>query len=166
MRHPAIIFIFLALTSCTPPTGNRDANVKAAVAEFYQSFDEGFTKPADYAAEDWYHINPYGAVDKGRDATMKTVRKVHQTFLKGTTDKIKDIDIRFATDDVAVATVTSEASPFTSPDGINHGVEGHLRTFVVVNRGGRWLIMQDHNTTILPLPASTAGAPPGGAKTK
>ena len=132
---------------------NRDAQVRAAVNAFYQSFDEGFTRPADYATEDWYHINPYGGVDKGRDATMQTVRAVHQTFLKGTTDKVKDIDIRFASDDVAVATVTSETSPFTSPDGVNHGVEGHLRTFIVVQRGDRWRIMQDHNTTIVPLPA-------------
>ena len=87
---------------------------------------------------------------------MKEVREVHQTFLKGTKDKIKDIDIRFASNDVAVATVTSKASPFTSPDGVNHGVEGHVRTFVVVKRQDRWLIMQDHNTTIVPIPAGEA----------
>ena len=84
---------------------------------------------------------------------VKNVRGLHQTFLKGTTDTIENMDIRFATEDVAVATVTSVASPFTSPDGVKHGVEPHIRTFVVVNRGGRWLIMQDHNTTVIALPA-------------
>jgi hypothetical protein len=48
-----------------------------------------------------------------------------------------------------VGTVTSVMSPFTSPDGVKHGIERHIRTFVVVNRGGRWLIMQDHNTTVV-----------------
>ena len=59
------------------------------------------------------------------------------------------MDIRFAAEDVAVGTVTSVMSPFTSPDGVKHGIERHIRTFVVVNRGGRWLIMQDHNTTVV-----------------
>src|SRR5215831_11971653 len=118
---------------------DREAQARAVVAEFYQSFDEGFYKPADYATEDWYHINPYGGIAKGRDTMIKGLREVHQTFLKGTTDKIKNIDIRFASNDVAVATVTSEMSPYTSPDGVNHGVEGHVRTFVVVKRQDRWL---------------------------
>jgi hypothetical protein len=51
----------VALASCSQSPGDREA-------------DEGFTKPADYAiTQDWNHINPYGAADKGRDATMKTV---------------------------------------------------------------------------------------------
>jgi len=40
-------------------------------------------------------------------------------------------------------------SPFTSPDGVEHGLERHIRTFVVVKRGDRWRIMQDQNTTIV-----------------
>jgi uncharacterized protein (TIGR02246 family) len=139
--------IFL-LTSCSSSPNDREAKVRAVVAEFYRNFDEGFTDPADYATEDWYHINPNGGIDKGRDSTMKTVREVHHTFLKGTKDRVRNIDVRFASNDVAVATVTSEMSPFTSPDGVNHRVEGHVRTFVVVKRQDRWLIMQDHNTTI------------------
>lgn len=152
IKRSALAVACLALASCSSPSGGREAQVRAAVAEFYSSFDEGFSKPADYATEDWYHINPYGAVDRGRDATLKTVRGVHRSFLRGTKDTIKDIDVRFATGDVAVATVASEMTPFTSPDGVRHDVEGHLRTFVVVKRGNRWLIMQDHNTTIMPAP--------------
>jgi uncharacterized protein (TIGR02246 family) len=116
------------------------------------AFDDGFVAPADYATEDWNHINPYGGHDRGREATLKTVRGVHQTFLKGTTDTIENMDIRFAAEDVAVGTVTSVMSPFTSPDRVKHGVERHIRTFVIVKRGGRWLIMQDHNTTVVELP--------------
>jgi uncharacterized protein (TIGR02246 family) len=138
----------LMLTSCNSAPSDREAKVRAVVAEFYRNFDEGFGDPADYATEDWYHISPYGGIDKGRDSTMKDVREVHQTFLKGTKDKITNINIRLASNEVAVATVTSEMSPFTSPDGVKHGVEGHVRTFVVVKRQGRWLIMQDQNTTI------------------
>ena len=95
---------------------------------------------------------PFGGRDRGREATLKTVRAVHQTFLKGVTETIEDIDVRFASEDVAVATVTSTSSPFTSPDGVKRGVARGIRTFVVVKRGGRWLIMQDQNTAIIESP--------------
>jgi uncharacterized protein (TIGR02246 family) len=152
MKTIVLAAVCVSLTACSAVRDNREVAVRAAILEFYQSFDQGFTKPADYATEDWNHISPYGGRDHGREATLKTVREVHGTFLKGTTDKVEDIDIRFATADVAVATVTSVMSPFTSPDGVKHGSERHIRTFVVVKRGEAWLIMQDHNTTIVDLP--------------
>jgi hypothetical protein len=89
---------------------------------------------------------------EGAIGAAKTVRAVHQSFLKGTTDTIENMDIRFAAGDVAIGTVTSFMSPFTSPDGVKHGLERHIRTFVVVKRGNRWLIMQDHNTTVVEPP--------------
>jgi uncharacterized protein (TIGR02246 family) len=130
-------------------SGNDEAQVRAAIQAFHKAFDDGFKGPADYATPDWNHINPYGGRDRGLEATLKTVRHVHQTFLKGTTDTIEDMDIRFATPQVAVATVLSIMSPFESPDGVNHGMERHIRTFVVTKPGNRWLIMQDQNTTIV-----------------
>ena len=89
----------------------------------------------------------------GARSNTQTVREVHQTFLKGTTETIENMDIRFADQNVAVGTVTSIGSPFTSPDGVKHSAGRSIRTFVVVNRGGRWLIMQDHNTMVIDLPA-------------
>src|SRR5262245_10841914 len=130
---------------------DQEPGVRTAIKAFYKAFNDGFVAPADYATEDWNHINPNGGRDRGREATLKTVRGAHQTFLKGTTDTIENMDVRFAAQDVAVGTVTSLMSPFTSPDGVRHGVERHIRTFVVVKRGERWLIMQDHNTTVVEL---------------
>ena len=147
-----ILGLFLMLP-CPALSDDREAAVRTAIQSFYKAFDDGFVGPADYATEDWNHINPLGGRDRGREATLKTVREVHQTFLKGTTDTIENMDIRFADQNVAVGTVTSTMSPFTSPDGVKHGAERHIRTFVVVKRGGRWLIMQDHNTTVIDLPA-------------
>ena len=147
-----ILGLFLMLP-CPALSDDREAAVRTAIQSFYKAFDDGFVGPAGYATEDWNHINPVGGRDRGREATLKTVREVHQTFLKGTTDTIENMDIRFANQNVAVGTVTSTMSPFTSPDGVKHGAERHIRTFVVVKRGGRWLIMQDHNTTVIELPA-------------
>jgi uncharacterized protein (TIGR02246 family) len=147
-----ILGLFL-MVPCAALSDDREAAVRTAIQAFYKAFDDGFVGPADYATEDWNHVNPYGGRDRDREATLKSVRQVHKTFLKGTTDTIDNMDIRFATQDVAVGTVTSIMSPFTSPDGVKHGAERHIRTFVVVKRSGRWLIMQDHNTTVIDLPA-------------
>ena len=73
---------------------------------------------------------------------------MHTTFLKGVSDTIESMDIRFATPDVAVVTVTSRMSTFTTPDGVKRENELHIRTFVVVKRSGRWLIIQDQHTLI------------------
>jgi uncharacterized protein (TIGR02246 family) len=128
------------------------AEVRATIQTFYKNFNEGFTAPADYATEDWNHINPNGGRNQGREATLARVREVHRTFLKGAKESVESIDVRFAADDVAVGTVISVSSPFVSPDGTKHDVQRGIRTFVVVKRGGHWLIMQDHNTTIVPPP--------------
>jgi uncharacterized protein (TIGR02246 family) len=130
----------------------KDAKVRATIQTFYENFNEGFTASADYATEDWNHINPNGGRNQGREATLARIREVHRTFLKAAKESIESIDVRFAADDVAVGTVISVSSPFVSPDGTKHDVQRGIRTFVVVKRGGRWLIMQDHNTTIVPPP--------------
>jgi uncharacterized protein (TIGR02246 family) len=134
--------------------GQDETAVRTTIQAFYKAFDEGFTQPADYATNDWNHINPYGGRTQSRQGTLKEVREVHQAFLKGITDTIEKLEIRFADRNVAVGTVTSVMSPFTSPDGVKHGSERHIRTFVVVKRDQRWLIMQDQNTSIAEPPAS------------
>ena len=125
-----------------------EAAVRHVVKAFYMAFDEGFVKPVDFATDDWYHINPFGGIDRGLEATLKTVREVHTTFLKSVTDTPEDIAVRFASCDVAVATVTSTISPYTRPDGVKQAPQKQVRTFVVVKRDEHWLIMQDHNTTV------------------
>ena len=147
--------IAIALTSIMPATvwGNdSEAEVRSTIQAFYKAFDDGFTQPADFAAEDWNHINPFGGRTRGREATLQDVRRVHRTFLKGTTETIESMDIRFATSDVAVGTVVSMGSGFTTPDGVKHEPGREIRTFVVVKRDKRWQIMQDQNTMIRPLP--------------
>jgi uncharacterized protein (TIGR02246 family) len=125
-----------------------EAAVRHVVQAFYTAFDDGFVRPVDFATDDWHHINPYGGIDRGLEDTLKTVREVHTTFLKGVTDTPEDIAIRFASSDVAVATVTGTMSPYTRHDGVKQGPQKQVRTFVLVKRLERWLIMQDQNTTV------------------
>ena len=150
-RKRNAVFALMAIMMLSLPSlsDDREAEVRTAIQSFYKAFDEGFTGPADYAAEDWNHISPSGGRCRGREATLKEVREVHKSFLKGTTDTIEKMDVRFASSDVAVGSVVSVMSPFTSPDGVTHGTERHIRTFVVVKRDDGWRIIQDQNTTIV-----------------
>ena len=125
--------------------------MREVVQWFYAGFNShGWTQVADYTTEDWNHVNPGGGWTRGRAAVLKELEEVHSTFLKGVSDTIEEIVVRFASPDVAVATVTSRMSPFTMPDGVRHIDEQHIRTFVLVQRNNRWLIMHDQNTAVAP----------------
>lgn len=130
-------------------TLGKQKQVRQAVRSFYDAFNaHGFGRAAEFTTEDWNHINPLGGWTRGREAVLKELKEVHSTFLKGVSDTMEDMDVRFATPDVAVVTVTSRMSTYTTPDGVKRENERHIRTFVVVKRSGRWLIMQDQNTLI------------------
>lgn len=116
---------------------DKEVAIRKTIQALNTAFDQGCPGPTDYATEDWKHINPGGGCDQGREATLKAVRAVHHTFLKGVADKIESVDMRFAVPDVEVATVTSVMGPYTTPDGVQHSAERHIRTFVVVQRNKR-----------------------------
>lgn len=128
---------------------NNEEQVRQAVQSFHAAFNShDFGSAEEYTTEDWNHINPLGGWTRGRDAVLKELKEVHSTFLKGVSSTIEDVSVRFASPDVAVVTVTSRSSTFITPDGVRHENERSIRTFVVVKRNSRWLIMQDQNTFI------------------
>jgi uncharacterized protein (TIGR02246 family) len=127
--------------------GNAGADARRAVQRFYDAFNaHRFDRAAEFTTDDWVHINPSGGVTRGRAAVLAELREVHGSFLKGVTDTPDSIAVRLASPDVAVATVPSRITPFTTPDGVRHEHELQVRTFVVVRRPGGWRIMQDQNT--------------------
>ena len=137
----------LIVTGMNAQTATPEAQVRKAVQSFYEAFNShDFGRVPEFTTEDWTHINPLGGWMRGRDAVMTELSAVHSSFLKGVTDTIDDMEIRFATTDVAIVTVPSKTSPYTSPDGVRRESQRQIRTFVLVKRQGRWLIMQDQNT--------------------
>jgi uncharacterized protein (TIGR02246 family) len=146
----AILAMPVAVLAQTP---GREASVRHTVQAFYAAFNShGFSHAADFTTADWNHINPYGGRTHGRAEVLRELHEVHSTFLNGVSDNIEKLDVRFASNDAAIATVTSRMSTFTSPDGTRHVNEQHIRTFVLAKRGPRWLIMQDQNTVVSPPP--------------
>ena len=136
-----------ALVSAVSQEPSKERRVREAIQSFYAAFNaHDFKDAAQFTTDDWTHINPLGGVTRGRDAVLGELKEVHSTFLKNVKDTPEDVSVTLATPDVAVATVVSRVSPFKTPDGVKHENEQHVRTFVLVNRHGRWLILQDQNT--------------------
>src|SRR5436305_11853550 len=88
----------LHLVSGVAHADDNEAEVRATIQNFYSNFNEGFTGPADYATEDWNHINPTGGRTRGHKAVLTRVREVHQTSWKGANETITSMDVRFAAD--------------------------------------------------------------------
>ena len=132
-------------------TSAKEIDVRKAVRSFYDAFNaHGFDRAAEFTTEDWNHINPFGGRTRGRSETLKDLHQVHSTFLKGVSETVEEMDVRFADPNVAVVTVLSRISTYVTPDGTKHENDRHLRTFVVVKKKDRWLIMQDQNTIVAP----------------
>jgi uncharacterized protein (TIGR02246 family) len=133
----------------TAENGSKEKEVRKVIESFYSDFNRHDWKHArHYTTEDWNHINPGGGWTRGREAVLKDLHEVHSTFLKGVSDVVEEMNMRFATPEVAIVTVTSRMSMFTTPDGVKHENERHIRTFVVVDQHGRWRLIQDQNTNI------------------
>ena len=130
---------------------DRENRVREAASSFYAAFSSNtFDSWApNFTTEDWNHISPGGGLTQGRDNTLTALREVHSTFLSGVTDTVEDMAVRFATCDVAVVTTTSRLTTYTTPDGVQHLTEQQRKTFVVVKRSGRWLVMQTQLTIVL-----------------
>ena len=147
MKTICLVVTSLFVVGVLAQKPSEEKQVRQAVQSFYDAFNShGWDRASEFTTEDWNHINPFGGWERGRDAVLKDLRNVHSTFLKGVTDTPEEMDVRFATADVAVVTVPSRLSTFTTPDGVKHVNERQIRTFIVVKRSGKWLIMQDQNT--------------------
>ena len=155
MRLAIACAVLLASCEAETPMKNGQPEVQAdesavmqPVEAFYAAFDGGFTAPADFATDDWNHINPLGGRSRGKQAVLAEVRAVHESFLAGVTDTIQSADVRYAGPNTAVVTVTSVTSPHVLPNDPVPRSRPQIRTFVVVRAADEWLIMQDHNTFI------------------
>ena len=125
----AVIFSLLGFSQGSVDT----LMIKKVVNAFQDDFNEGsFRNAAAYTTLDWVHINPLGGIDKGRENVLKVVRPVHQAFLKGVTMIIEAMEIRYITSNVAIADVIHKIDNYTTPDGVQHKNERHIKTYILV----------------------------------
>ncbi len=136
------------------PQPEREERVREVVGGYFAAFNsdraDSFDRWApEQTTEDWSHINPYGGSTSGRGNVVAELTFVHSTFLRGVTDTVDDLSVRFPSADLAVVVTTGRLSAYTTPDGVTHENEQQRKTFVVVNRGGRWLILHQQFTGIV-----------------
>lgn len=145
----SVVIGFVLLVGACNQTPNQENEVRQAVQSFYNDFNShNFGRVVEYTTEDWNHINPFGGITSGREPVLKELKEVHESFLKGVSSTIEDMSVRFAAPEVAVVIVTNRMGTYTTPDAVKHENERQIKTFVVVKRNGKWLIMHDQNTLI------------------
>ena len=150
MKTYFILFlIFIFSKSSFGQNLQNEQRVKNVVMAFQDDFNEGgFKNAKNYTTADWVHINPGGGITKGREAVLKEIRTVHQTFLKGVSITTESIDIRFLTPTVAIALVVHKISDYELPQGIKHKNERQMKTYIIVKRQNKWLLTLDQNTVV------------------
>ena len=150
MKSYLIVFFTLIFSNISVGQNSRNVQlVKNVVLAFQDDFNEGgFKKAQFYTTKDWEHINPGGGITKGREAVLKEVRDVHQTFLKGVSLTIESIAIRFLTPTVAIADVVHKSSEYELPQGVKHQNERQRKTYIIVKKQNKWWLTLDQNTVI------------------
>ena len=150
MKSYLILFLIINFTNASVAQNSKNEQlVKNVVLAFQDDFNDGGFKNIEfYTTKDWEHINPGGGITKGREAVLKEIRAVHQTFLKGVTLTIESITIRFLTLTVAIADVVHKSSDYELPQGVKHQNERQRKTYLVVKKENKWLLTLDQNTII------------------
>ncbi len=150
MKPLLLSIIILIVCSCSNKTTQTDEeSIRKVVLNFVDDFNDGSFKNADnYTTIDWDHINPGGGIDIGRESTLKSVRAVHQSFLKGVTMTTDSMRVRFISPDVALVTGYHSIGTFMTPDSVRHENERQIKSYVIVKQKGKWLLTLDHNTSI------------------
>lgn len=153
MKPNLFLFAFLALSLLSKGQSLKDEQaIKEVINSFYNSFKlDNFNNLAEYTTEDINYVHPLGGWLKGRKEVQAVLQEVHNTFLQKTPIKIDTIGIRFITPDVAVVNVIDTMGPYPATDSLNRGNKPavkSIRTMVIVQKKGKWLLTQNQSTTI------------------
>ena len=60
--------------------------------------------------------------------------------------KLESMEIRFPVPNVAIAIVVHQMDNYTTPDGVQHKNEKHMKSYIIVKQNGKWLLTLDQNT--------------------
>ena len=95
MKSYLILFLIINFTNASVAQNSKNEQlVKNVVLAFQDDFNDGKFKNIEFqTTKYWEHINPGGGITKGREAVLKEIRAVHQTFLKGVSVTIESITI-------------------------------------------------------------------------
>ncbi|TWJ03174.1 uncharacterized protein (TIGR02246 family) [Mucilaginibacter frigoritolerans] len=146
-----LIFLAIILSNTSFGQSSKDEQlVKNVVLAYQDDYNDGaFKNVESYTTKNWEHINPIGGITKGRDEVMKELRPLCQTILKGVTLTVESMTVRFLSPTVAIANVVHKCSDYEFPAGVKHQNERHMKTYIIVKKQNKWLLILDQNTIIV-----------------
>ena len=84
-------------------------------------------------------------------------------MLKGVSITIDNVTVHFVTPDVALVDAVHTSDSYVTPeDGVKHENERQIKTYLIVKRNGKWLLVLDQNTSF-PIHERCSGRRPTGS---
>ncbi len=161
----AFAFLPLMFTAAhaqsTPVAPADETQVRAAVDGMIDAWNKHDMRAfTSYMADDVQWINVRGSWWSGKAEVYKQHKHLHDTIFKTRNLYAPEkVEIRAVAPGVIIATSFMKADPFNTPDGHAEPESMNALTEVFVQRGGKWLIVEGHNTVVVP-----SGPPPAAAR--
>ncbi len=164
-RNTIVIAPIVFLTTAFAADQSQDQSaIRALEARQQEAWNHHDAKAyASLFAEDGDCVNVVGWWWKGRAEIEKKLTDAYIYVFKESTLTITNVDIRFATLDVAVAHVRWTMTGARTPSGLPVPQQG-IQTHLLQKVGGEWLIAAFQNTNSLsemPFPKGPAAPQPG-----
>ena len=133
----------------TSAAENDEQGVRAAIRTFETGWNrhdmdimfQAFTPDAEW-------VNVVGMWWRGLADVKRAHRAYHDTFFANTPFTIDEIQMRFVTQDTAIAVVKWSKGSFLQPNGHPTPAGRDMMSVVLVKQAGRWLITSGHNTSV------------------
>jgi uncharacterized protein (TIGR02246 family) len=126
------------------------AEIKAALDGTQAAWNHhDMTAFCSYMTDDVEWVNVVGMRWKGKAQVIKAHDSMHKTIFK--TRELHDAqleDLRQIAPGVVIATSVIPADGYTTLRGTTEPADRNVLTEVFVQRGGKWLVISGHNTTI------------------
>ncbi|MGH9443678.1 MAG: SgcJ/EcaC family oxidoreductase [Thermoanaerobaculia bacterium] len=140
-----------------------DQGAKAAVEKLRHEFISAWNahdakKMASVWWEDGDLINPFGRVEKGREAIEKLFVEEQSGVMKPTTYKVESTSLREIGSNVAIEDWVAVVTGMKAPDGKAMPDFRHNVTFIALKRDGRWSAVSVRAYVFMPMPAAPATA--------
>jgi uncharacterized protein (TIGR02246 family) len=131
-------------------TAGEKKSIQAQIDAFFTSWNKhDFSDMKNYVADTSDFVNIAGFHWKGRDDIQYAHQAIHQELFKDKPLRKISSQIRFLTNDVAIAHVVMHlVGKITTPDGSKVGDNDALATFVLLKKNSAWLITAVENVEV------------------
>jgi uncharacterized protein (TIGR02246 family) len=152
MRYTILLFILFGtfFSGTAQRTTNDSIVIGKQVDAFFTSWNKhDFSDMKNYVADTSDFVNIVGMHWKGREDIQYAHQTMHQQFFKDKPLRKLSVQIRFLTNDVAIAHVLMhQDGSFIAPDGSKRGDTDALATFVFIKKGDTWLVTAVENVVV------------------